>query len=323
MPALPIGERLPPFFGTCHRCQSKNAPGCSLCFAAPEFNPGDVEDFYYCSKKCRHDDRPFEFHRCKRWHERRTAFRAAKLIRIAFLAYRRRHYDIDLERIEFKDNTVYMYQKEGTGVGEREPGPFPADVTSNDSLREVALCKYTAGRAISLLGPMTRSLLKKVTKKIEVIEIEVSNPEITVVVVPDETPTEEHPHDIIKITLRSGEEWVLDPNGLLYGFKEVCMPYGKYMASRCRQIVKGPTPYTAQSTDDLDSFLIRPFSVDDRKRAELYREREVRLHFNAMVLEGVKMHLMSGLPNEFRANCVGFNDFVLRYMDQMRQESLE
>ncbi|KAL4947169.1 hypothetical protein BDW69DRAFT_190442 [Aspergillus filifer] len=170
---------------------------------------------------------------------------------------------------------------------------------------------------------MTRSLLKNVTKKIEVVETEVSNPKITVVVVPDETATEEHPHAIIKVTLRSGEEWVLDPNGPLYGFDEVCMPYEKYMASRCRRIVKGPTPYTAQATDDLDSFLIHPFLVDDQKRAKLHQERAVRLHFNAMVLEGVKMHLMSGTPTDFRANCIGFNDFVLRYMDQMRWERLE
>ena len=68
------------------------------------------------------------------------------------------------------------------------------------------------------------------------------------------------PHTVLKVRrMFANEEWILDTAGCQYGFRDVLVPFEKYVADKSCRISSEPTTYDTTETKDLDHFLTLPF----------------------------------------------------------------
>jgi len=77
------------------------------------------------------------------------------------------------------------------------------------------------------------------------------------------------PHTVLKVgRLFANEAWILDTAGCQYGFREVLVPFEKYLADKSCQVLNEPTTYDATETKDLDYFSTLPFLNRTRAQRE-------------------------------------------------------
>ena len=117
------------------------------------------------------------------------------------------------------------------------------------------------------------------------------------------------PHTVLKVGRGSADEaWVLDTAGCQYGFREVLVPFEKYLADKSCQIVSEPTIYNATETKDLDYFSTLPFLNKTRaQREDTKLERQARLHFAVFVDMHVSRDILDGSAADFKGK---FDSFV-------------
>lgn len=110
------------------------------------------------------------------------------------------------------------------------------------------------------------------------------------------------PHTVLKVgRLFSNEAWIVDTVGCQYGFREVLVPFEKYLADKSCQIVSDPALYDATETKDLDYFSTLPFLNKTRARREDRKlERQARLHFAVFVNTRLSKDILDGSAAEFR-----------------------
>ena len=133
---------------------------CSGCLHAPEYQSGDSRVVFYCSHECQIVDWPDHKAHCKNMQQREILFRAAQILKAAMLAYRETVYDVDLTKIEYRDGVLYLHQNQRPASSLSKRGPFPNHITVNIEHKEAALLKSQSTAAMSLLGPLTRKLLR-------------------------------------------------------------------------------------------------------------------------------------------------------------------
>ena len=109
------------------------------------------------------------------------------------------------------------------------------------------------------------------------------------------------PHTVLKVgRLFANETWILDTAGCQYGFREVLVPFEKYLADKSCQILNEPTTYDATETKDLDYFSTLPFLNRTRaQREDKKLERQARLHFAVFVDTHVNKDILNGSAAEF------------------------
>jgi len=123
-----------------------------------------------------------------------------------------------------------------------------------------------------------------------------------------EPPAINCPHTLLKVTLPSGEEWMVDPAGSQYGFRDALLPYERYMREKRCQVVSQPSIYSWTETRDLDYFdTIPQMNVTRRHREGRKLEREARKHFVAFVDANAARELLEGSVVVFES---AFGSFV-------------
>lgn len=117
------------------------------------------------------------------------------------------------------------------------------------------------------------------------------------------------PHTVLKVgRLFANETWIIDTAGCQYGFRDVLVPFEKYIADKSCRISSDPTTYDATETKDLDYFSTLPFLNKTRaQREDKKLERQARLHFAAFVNTRVTKDILTGSAAEFT---IKFNNFV-------------
>ena len=110
------------------------------------------------------------------------------------------------------------------------------------------------------------------------------------------------PHTVLKVgRLFANEAWILDTAGCQYGFREVLVPFEKYLADKSCRIVNKPIPYDATETKDLDYFSTLPFmNKTQAQREDTKLERKARLHFAVFVNTRVSKDILDGSAAEFK-----------------------
>jgi hypothetical protein len=110
--------------------------------------------------------------------------------------------------------------------------------------------------------------------------------------------------DKMRYTVRllfSGETWVIDTTGCQYGFREVLVPFEKYMADKACRIFSEPITYDAVETKDLDYFSTLPFlNMTSAQRKDRDFERKTRLQFAGFVDTHVDKALLGGSDDDFK-----------------------
>jgi hypothetical protein len=108
--------------------------------------------------------------------------------------------------------------------------------------------------------------------------------------------------------LFADEAWILDTAGCQYGFRDVLVPFEKYVAEKSCRILNEPTTYNATETKDLDYFSTLPLLNRTRAQREDKRlERQARLHFAVFVNTHSSNDILNGSAVEFKDK---FDSFV-------------
>ena len=126
------------------------------------------------------------------------------------------------------------------------------------------------------------------------------------------------PHTVLKVgPWFANEAWILDTAGCQYGFREVLVPFEKYLTDKSCRIVNKPSLYDATETKDLDFFSTLPFLNGTRAQREDQKlERQARLHFAVFVSMHVSKDILDGSAAEFKDKSDGFvQDLKLHMMN--------
>ena len=123
-------------------------------------------------------------------------------------------------------------------------------------------------------------------------------------------------HTVLKVGRLSNEAWVLDTAGCQYGFREVLVPFEKYLADKSCQILNEPTIYDVTETKDLDYFSTLPFLNKTRaQREDKKLERQARLHFAVFVNTHVSQGILDGSVADFKDKLDSFvHEFKLHML---------
>ncbi|CAG8979630.1 hypothetical protein HYALB_00011993 [Hymenoscyphus albidus] len=300
----------PPYLSKCKNCGRDATMKCAGCTEAPAYSPGDSIDSIYCSRECQKSDwLPHKAH-CHALGKRKKLFRTAQLLKTAFLTYREVGYDLHLTKIELKNGVLCLHQKLRASTARAERALFPTHLTTNPEHKEAALAKNSCTTATALLSSLTRNLLEGVTSTIEVLDLQIGKPLIPTRLVPGDGPDcTICPHTILKVRPRgSSETWIIDTAGCQYGFRDVLIPYEKYLTERsCKISGKDPEPYDWTVTKDLDFFDTIPFmNTTHAQKVDRGLEREARLHFAIFVNTHVTKDILNGSAAEFARKLEGF-----------------
>ncbi|RYP59344.1 hypothetical protein DL771_010909 [Monosporascus sp. 5C6A] len=234
--------------------------------------------------------------------QRKKLLRAAMILKAALLTYREAVYDIDLTKIEFQDGVLYLYQNQRSVTARSRRGPFPSHLTTNIEHKEAALANNQCTTAMALLGRLTRKLLQVgVASTIELLDLNIGKPLVPTKLIPG-PDSANCPHTVLKVgRLFADEAWILDTAGCQYGFRDVLVPFEKYVADKSCRISGEPTTYDATETKDLDYFSTLPFLNRSRaQREDKKLERQTRLHFAAFVDTRVSKDILNGSAAEFK-----------------------
>lgn len=310
------------YLGKCANCETEAILKCAGCIGAPEYQPVDSTNVSYCGRVCQKKHWPSHKPRCKTMRQRRKLLRAALVFKKAFLTYREVIYDIQLTKIEFQDGVLHLHQKQRHIAAPCIRGPFPDHLTTNAEHREAALAFNQCTAAMSLLGRLVQKLLAgninehpqcihlgnavlthltDVTSTIELLDLRLERRITPAKLVPGPDATS-CLHTVLKVRRSSANEtWIIDATGCQYGFRDVLVPFDRYIAEReCRSLAE-PVPYNATETKDLDYFTTLPFMNRTPALVEnMKQERQSRLHFAEFVKTGVSQDLLDGSNSDFK-----------------------
>jgi hypothetical protein len=101
---------------------------------------------------------------------------------------------------------------------------------------------------------------------------------------------------MLKAQLRlSGETWVVDTAGSQYGFREVIVPFYRYIAEKSCRIASAPTTYDATETKDLDFYAtFAPMNKTKAQCDDMRAERKARMCFASFVDQDVGEDVLDG-----------------------------
>jgi len=124
-------------------------------------------------------------------------------------------------------------------------------------------------------------------------------------------------HTVLKVRrLFANEAWILDSAGCQYGFREVLVPFEKYLSDKSGPTLNEPTTYDTSETKDIEYFAALSFmNRTQAQREDDKLEREARLHFAVFVHTQVNQDILNG-------SAAGFKDKLGRFVQELRLHML-
>jgi hypothetical protein len=145
---------------------------------------------------------------------------------------------------------------------------------------------------------------------IKVLDLHIGKPLIPTKLVPS-LDFSDMLHTVLKVgQLFTNEAWIIDTVSCQYRFRDVLVPFEKYVVDKSCRISSKPTTYDATETKDLDYFLTLLFLNRTRAQQEDNKlERQARLHFAIFVNTLVSKDMLNGSAAEFKDK---FDSFVYK-----------
>ncbi|KAI0138514.1 hypothetical protein F4776DRAFT_670427 [Hypoxylon sp. NC0597] len=289
---------------SCANCGVQASKRCTGCVDAPEYQPGDSLEVFYCGSDCQQLHWQSHKAQCNIRRKRKKLLRAVMLMKATFLAFRECVFSFSLMAIEPRDGVLVLLHDPDPKLFQPWLSPFPEGVTTNDRHKEAVMAADQCKAAPSLLGRLARHLLKGTTSDIQVFTVEVEQ------LMP--WKIEFHNSDIppilcdglahtILVAQIKDESWVIDVTGCQYGFPEVISPCVKYFRDRVLQVLDIPHFYSEIETSDID----RQQQDDESETFHRKHETAARLHFKALIME----RFIDGPP-----------DFTRRFLDSAQED---
>jgi hypothetical protein len=175
-------------------------------------------------------------------------------------------------------------------------GPFGPDTAERYDNSPAAMCRRFNAKYLIGLASM-----------IEVLDIHIGTPRLPTRLVPGPDASEV-PHTVLKVRLcLTRETWIVDTAGSQYGFRDVLVPYDKYITNNSGLIASAPVTYESTETKDLDYYATLKFMNQTRAQQQnLRRERKARLHFARYVDQSVTEGMLDGSTVEWKEKLDGF-----------------
>ncbi|KAF5982155.1 hypothetical protein FBULB1_4405 [Fusarium bulbicola] len=243
----------------------------------------------------------------------------SKLLKAALLAYKEIVYDIHVTRIKHDEVNGTLVLTHTPNRIERHP--FPNHLTSIEDHKQAALLVNQCTMSISLLGPMARGLLAGIVSRMDVVVVEIQDPPLTIKFhPPDGIMADRKFHTIIEATLdSSGERWLIDVTGCQYGFRDILLPFEKYIAQNNCSSYERLQPYGHTETTDQDELPRSPLMIltrgpSERQLADIEIEKGYRRYFAALVRALVHHGLTQGTDAHFAATLDELVRRVITYM---------
>ncbi|RSL51721.1 hypothetical protein CEP54_011274 [Fusarium duplospermum] len=284
----------------CAHCGKEATMLCSSCQDVPEYMPGDAPGAVYCNRECQKAHWPIHKAQCIILRRRKVVLRAAKTLKAVLIVYRETVFDMELTKVEFQDDTLFIHQKMRDIEDRAKRGPFPSDATNNVDHKEAVLLNSQCTMAVSLLCPLTRKLLSEVASTLQVADLDMGKPLLNVKFVP--SPMIAVPHTVVAVRFPGlNEQWIIDVTGAQYGFKEVLMPFWKYLGVHGCQQLGESWDYDLSAEWDIDNISnIECLTRSQAQRDDLELERKIRKHFYAFVDEKIDRDLLKGTDYQFQ-----------------------
>ncbi|KAI0515280.1 hypothetical protein F5B22DRAFT_196141 [Xylaria bambusicola] len=186
-----------------------------------------LEKTAYCNKMCLEND--YKAHK-KTCDCRRMVLRAASLMDNMFRAMQEATYIYALGKVYKKDGMVYLLDNNWDRVGitgRRLFVPFPKGVADNKEMR-LALLYWAQSEEVTLsLFFLIKTIFKPVCKNVELVHVQPRN-----VITPICQMTAGralnvclYRHTVLKLTLMSDEQYVLDLSAAQFGWRETLAPW--------------------------------------------------------------------------------------------------
>jgi hypothetical protein len=150
-------------FTRCANCGTLASIRCSGCMDAPEYESREAFGVVYCNRDCQTTRWLNQKAQCNAMQGRKKLLRIATILKATLLAYRECIFDVDIERIGFREGALWLQ------LGSAQDRPchthFPNHLTANVEYKEAALANNQCTLAMALLGPLARHLLAGRTAK--------------------------------------------------------------------------------------------------------------------------------------------------------------
>lgn len=242
----------------CAFCDKSNASQvCTGCNGAPDSTIFSNIKTLYCNTSCQKGHWNAHKQDCKAHQARRVLHRASEMAQQAFYVFREFTYDLNIESMEDRDGSLFLY--EGFYKDDRIFFPFPDHLLRRERDKQAALTFMICGEAVGYMHELFRTMLKgwsaiahsptmfiirRPTHKPKGICtlicemcIKVRPPQRPVVMIrPNGPETRDTLHVILVATLKSGEEFVIDITGAQYGFHDPLYPWHQYHEARIHTI---------------------------------------------------------------------------------------
>jgi hypothetical protein len=169
-------------------------------------------------------------------------------------------------------------------------GPFGPETAERFDNPTAAMCRrFNAKYSIGLAST------------IEVLDIHIETPRLPTRLVPGPDASKV-PHTVLKVRLcLSKETWIVDTAGSQYGFRDVLVPFNKYITNNSGLIASAPVTYESTETKDLDYYATLKFMNQTRaQQQDLRVERKARLHFARIVDQSVWEGMLDGSTVEWK-----------------------
>ncbi|TGJ82542.1 hypothetical protein E0Z10_g6229 [Xylaria hypoxylon] len=236
--AYPFTVRKPPGHPSTARIAALISPtSCTACGKAnanmrcPDCTFQDdrhiVEKTAYCNKQCLTDHHDTHKPIC---NGRIMVYRAVLLLEFIFMAMEESTYVYPLGDLQTKHGVVYLLDEDWDRVGmtgRRIFVPFPKSLTDSPDLRR-ALLLWGQSEEIGLsLFDLINYIFKPFCKSIEQVFVHPRNVLTPICYLSEERALSIclYRHTVLRLTLRSGEKYVIDLTGAQFGWKEILAPW--------------------------------------------------------------------------------------------------
>ncbi|KAJ8115252.1 hypothetical protein ONZ43_g4710 [Nemania bipapillata] len=193
-----------------------------------------VEKTVYCNKKCLQNHRNAHKSKCD---SRKMLYRAIALLDYIFIALGSSTYLYPVSKIFEENGIVYMVDDSWDRAGMTGRSvfyPFPAHLSpSPEFCRALLLWGLSEEVGLSIY-PLITYLLKPMCKSIDQVHVQLRN------VIRSFCQLSEgralnmtlYKHMVLKLTLKSNEEYVVNLTGSQFGFKEILAPWAQWVGLR-------------------------------------------------------------------------------------------
>ncbi|KAL9098419.1 MAG: hypothetical protein Q9163_005916 [Psora crenata] len=223
--------------GQCIKCGKEVKLVCNGCKTALGADGNLLEEAGYCGLTCQRAHWPYHAPACMDGRRRKTLYRAADLAQLLLCKVRERLWNTSINHVASdEDGNIMLYEAVYRGT---KFVPFPNELFKNAQEKDAVLVNLTCRSALIYLHCLLMMMLRGEVARIDELYLSPKNNRrhiVTQCLSGNQDSNTAYRHSIVKITLKSGDQYALDVSGAQYGYPNPLTPWGRYFETRVEYI---------------------------------------------------------------------------------------